>query len=155
MKKQFLIIIILVFGISLFTTSCKKKGCTNETALNYDADAKKDDDSCEFGDTTKPVITIMEPTESMYHLMNGSATIPIKVEASDDDELHSLIVSLKNTGSGDEEIHLHLHPDAATASIDTSFTGTVAHQDYELTVTAEDHSGNKSEAMKHTHIHMM
>lgn len=29
-------------------TSCKKKGCTDETATNYDADAKKDDGSCEL-----------------------------------------------------------------------------------------------------------
>lgn len=43
-----------VFGlitISLITislTSCKKEGCTDETALNYDAEAKKDDGTCNF-----------------------------------------------------------------------------------------------------------
>ena len=28
--------------------SCKKKGCTDETALNYSTEAKKDDGSCTY-----------------------------------------------------------------------------------------------------------
>ena len=31
-----------------FATSCKKEGCTNENALNYNEEAKKDDGSCEY-----------------------------------------------------------------------------------------------------------
>lgn len=36
--------------LSLFfvTTSCKKEGCTDEHALNYNEDAKKDDGSCNY-----------------------------------------------------------------------------------------------------------
>lgn len=33
--------------------SCRKKGCTDSTAINYDAEAKKDDGTCEF-DTSSP-----------------------------------------------------------------------------------------------------
>lgn len=45
---------ILALGAIAFSiTSCKKEGCTDETALNYDADAKKDDGSCIY-DTTVP-----------------------------------------------------------------------------------------------------
>ena len=32
----------------LFFSSCSKEGCTDPIAENYDADAKKDDGSCEF-----------------------------------------------------------------------------------------------------------
>lgn len=32
----------------VFTTGCKKEGCTDPLALNYDEDAKKDDGSCEY-----------------------------------------------------------------------------------------------------------
>ena len=39
----------LAFGL----TSCNNKGCTDNTATNYDAEAKKDDGSCEYADTNK------------------------------------------------------------------------------------------------------
>ena len=42
----------LLIPIILFSTialvSCKKKGCTDPTALNYNAEAKKDDKSCKY-----------------------------------------------------------------------------------------------------------
>ncbi len=40
--------------ISLAISSCKKKGCTDSTALNYNENATKDDGSCKFGDPTNP-----------------------------------------------------------------------------------------------------
>ncbi len=46
MKK----IIVIVAGIALAVSfnSCKKKGCTDELASNYSAEAKKDDQSCMY-----------------------------------------------------------------------------------------------------------
>lgn len=55
MKK---ISLLLVLSLSLFALSCKKKGCIDESAINYNADAKKDDGSCEY-DTSKPTITVL------------------------------------------------------------------------------------------------
>ncbi len=37
---------IMALSLATITTSCKKKGCTNENATNYDSTAKKDDGSC-------------------------------------------------------------------------------------------------------------
>lgn len=41
---------VMVASLTLGTVSCKKEGCTDETATNYDSKAKKDDGSCEFTD---------------------------------------------------------------------------------------------------------
>ena len=155
MKNQILILTLVLSATLITLNSCKKKGCTDTIATNYNSDAEKEDDSCEYGDTTKPSITILEPSMAMYHLMNGEATIPVKVNVTDNEGLHSVKVVLMNTSDGTEVLHIHLHPDDVTTSVDTSFTGTVAHKDYELTVTAEDHNNNEKVASTSTHIHMM
>lgn len=46
--KNTLIIIGLILSCSIL--SCKKEGCTDVTATNYNADAKKDDGSCTYPD---------------------------------------------------------------------------------------------------------
>lgn len=61
MKKGFLFIAIIA---SVGFTSCKKKGCTDATAVNYSESAKKDDGSCAY----KPIITL-----------NGSSSVTINV----------------------------------------------------------------------------
>mgnify|MGYP003948603725 CR=1 FL=1 len=52
MKK--LIYILFISSLSIGINSCKKKGCMDVGAANYDADAKKDDGSCVYS----PIITI-------------------------------------------------------------------------------------------------
>ena len=45
MKKTY-VMLALSLAVTGTITSCKKKGCTDEFASNYDAKAKKSDDSC-------------------------------------------------------------------------------------------------------------
>ena len=53
--KMKLSVLLLIAAFTMTAVSCKKKGCTDETAINYDADAEKNDDSCEYDETTDPV----------------------------------------------------------------------------------------------------
>lgn len=46
MKKTLLIVGMGL--LTLGTVSCKKKGCIDENATNYDATAEKDDESCTY-----------------------------------------------------------------------------------------------------------
>ncbi len=66
MKK---IIGLFLLGSIVLTTNtgCKKKGCTDNTATNYNSAAKKDDGTCLYA----PIITI-----------NGNATVNINVGSS-------------------------------------------------------------------------
>ena len=45
MKKLILVLVVSSFGISTLS-SCKKKGCMDSTATNFNSKAKKDDGSC-------------------------------------------------------------------------------------------------------------
>ena len=46
--------ILLAAAMLFVLTGCKKEGCTDSTATNYDADAKKDDGSCTYAPYTTP-----------------------------------------------------------------------------------------------------
>lgn len=46
MKKRNLFFLLTVLVLSFTSVGCKKKGCTDPTADNYNSKAKKDDGSC-------------------------------------------------------------------------------------------------------------
>ena len=41
------VLVILTVASLAILPACKKKGCTDPTATNYDSEAEKDDGSCE------------------------------------------------------------------------------------------------------------
>jgi hypothetical protein len=66
MKKLILFLAVGTISVSSLS-SCKKKGCTDATAANYNSNAKKDNGSCVY----KPLISI-----------NGNADVTINVGSS-------------------------------------------------------------------------
>jgi hypothetical protein len=46
--KNILKMFPLLLAVGLITVSCKKEGCTDESAINYNEEAKKEDGSCEY-----------------------------------------------------------------------------------------------------------
>ena len=48
-KSSFILLVVALSIATVFTTSCKEKGCTDPEALNYIETAEKDDGSCSYG----------------------------------------------------------------------------------------------------------
>ena len=61
MKNRFLFILILIFIFNLF--SCKKRGCTDSSSLNYNEYAEINDGTCEYGPATVQL--------NLHHLYNN------------------------------------------------------------------------------------
>lgn len=45
--------LIVLAGIALFSASCRKKGCTDNTAYNYNLEAKKDNSTCVYRNSAR------------------------------------------------------------------------------------------------------
>jgi hypothetical protein len=72
MKTKLLSIAVLA-AITFGTTSCKKEGCTTETATNYDSKAKKDDGTCTYDVVTSVISGEITTNETWSYLdANGN-----------------------------------------------------------------------------------
>jgi hypothetical protein len=74
--------VMMSLGFALSISSCKKEGCTDETATNYDDKAKDDDGSCEYpvaqeGEVTKTgSITANETwTANNIYFLDGKVVV--------------------------------------------------------------------------------
>ena len=79
MKKVFKSALVLaVAALALGTTSCSKKGCTNEAATNYDSKAKKDDGSCVIESSD---LTVADGESLPSEVVSGQ-TVTVEANAS-------------------------------------------------------------------------
>lgn len=84
MKKT---IILIAASAMLFSVSCKKKGCMDEVAINYSAEAEKDDGSCEYDGNVAPSeitddITVATTITSGTTVICGNINVTAKLTIS-------------------------------------------------------------------------
>jgi len=120
MKKS----VLLLSVVGLFALgSCKKKGCTDENAVNYDSEAEKDDGSCE---------DLVVPSTYVFTDANGNSTVSYGGQTARMDMLSEMTTYLKtanadgagNPGSPlDATILLSMYDNSYTGWSDPSLVG--------------------------------
>jgi len=82
-KKSALVAFALVGGLMVITPACKKKGCTDINATNYNAEAKKDDpDSpCIYNNDPWSEVVVSGTT---YKQLSGNITENLTLDATSD-----------------------------------------------------------------------
>jgi hypothetical protein len=115
MKKTLLLLLVPAVLVGSFS-SCKKKGCTDPSATNYNEEAKKDDESC----TYVPIISL-----------NGPAQITI--------ELGDTYEELGATATNKDGSTVNVVIEASSDEVNTAVTGT-----YTITYSATNDYGKSS-----------
>lgn len=109
MRTIKLSVFALILSTTVFT-SCKKKGCMDQEAVNFDEKAKKDDNSCNFA----PVITIV-----------GANPATVNVGAQYNDAGATAFV--KNTGAVDVTTDLSAVNTSQTGSFEVVYSASNTH----------------------------
>lgn len=112
------------------------------SALILSACRKKDEK-----DTTKPTIVFDVAPDTLY---NNGETVHMEITVEDNDELHRVMIEVKDVTSDTLYLSKTEHPDARHKyyheMVTTSIKTTTA--DFEVTVEAEDHAGNMETVKK-------
>ena len=88
------LLIALVLG-STAVVSCKKKGCTDPKANNYDDKAKKDDGSCTFDPAGPTTPTYNTPTTYNFTDDSGNSTVSYSGQTDRLNQLSEIVTKMK------------------------------------------------------------
>ena len=97
MKKTLILLSVATIGAMTFT-GCKKKGCTDSTATNFNSKAKKDDASCVY----TPTITIIgaaDTTVNVGSTYNDPGATAVNKDGSSVDVIVEQLADSVNTGT--------------------------------------------------------
>lgn len=89
MIKKFIFVCAVVVSI----TACKKEGCTDSTATNYNEDAKKDDDSCIYPDEAESYTT---PSTFAFVDADGHSTVSYSGQTDRLNQLSEMVTLMKS-----------------------------------------------------------
>ena len=112
MKKLNFKLLFTCAILSIFA-SCAKKGCTDPLALNYDADATKDDDGCEY---------LVVPATYVFTDADGNNTVSYSGQTARMDMLSEMVSYLK-TANGSNTSPATLDAATLLSMYDNSYTG--------------------------------
>lgn len=144
----------LMLAGSLVLGSCKKEGCTDATATNYDEKAKDDDGSCKFAavvvppvvDTEVPVVTISSPAANAAFAPGAK----VKIEATITDNIGATkwsysILDANQAVEDTENLDL-LGTTSEAGSVEYTIPAAAEGGTYTVSITASDAAGNTSVA---------
>ena len=135
-------LVFLLAIISIAMVSCKKEGCTNPLATNYNSDAKKDDGSCIYPEEeeTGPKLIIklhFDPTMPRLDNFGNPATVPAQNSAQTP-TFHKMsahyieLAQTQWTQLGDGEIIYHGPETTAGGSNAVDFSQAIVKGDNEV-----------------------
>ena len=113
--------ITLIILLSLFSLSCAK--------------------SSKERDRESPVVTIEEPVHNA--IVTGGQVLNIRGTVADNEYIHEIHIEISNLQTGEEYLHVHIHPTSGTHSYSQAFKP-VSGINYLVRVIAEDPSNNVS-----------
>ncbi len=99
MKKMALI----VGALSIAAISCKKEGCTDETATNYSEEAKKDDGSCVYDDHDHDHDKMEVPSTYVFS-RDGNSTVSFSGQTQRLEMLSEITSYMKTANTAGNEV---------------------------------------------------
>ena len=90
-------ILVLTVAATLLM-ACKKEGCTDASATNYNTKAKKDDGSCKFENSAGDSYTV--PTTYVFKDANGNSTVNYGGQTERLSQLEELVTKMKSGAEG-------------------------------------------------------
>jgi len=158
--KRFNIFLVLALCASITAVSCKKEGCKDPEAINYNEDAKKDDGTCEYEEEKETILTASIVTPTMGQTFGLGDTVKINVTATGSEDLHGCTFKIINTSvtPNDTVYTAMAHDHGLSIDVHEEWINNVSmHSDMILEVEVlGDHDGEQTKVVTQSfHCHPM